>query len=133
MKTEEQITYWLEIAEYDFITAKAMLKAKRYLYVGFMCHQVIEKALKAYYVHKNSQIPPYSHNLPNLSHLSNLYNSMSEQFKDFLDELLPLNIESRYPTYKEELLKKLNYNYCTDLLKRTEELYKWIKSKLLKN
>ncbi len=28
---------WVERSEYDMETAKAMLKAKRYLYVGFMC------------------------------------------------------------------------------------------------
>lgn len=35
--------YWIEIAKYDLETAEAMLKSKRYLYVGFMCHQSIEK------------------------------------------------------------------------------------------
>lgn len=39
--------YWIEIAKYDLETAEAMLKSKRYLYVGFMCHQSIEKILKA--------------------------------------------------------------------------------------
>ncbi len=28
---------WIQIAEYDLETAKAMLKSKRYLYVVFMC------------------------------------------------------------------------------------------------
>jgi HEPN domain-containing protein len=39
----ERVTYWTEIADYDLETAKAMLASKRYLYVGFMCHQTIEK------------------------------------------------------------------------------------------
>lgn len=43
---EEKVRYWLEIAEYDLETARAMLETGRYLYVGFMCHQVVEKALK---------------------------------------------------------------------------------------
>jgi len=37
----------MDLAEYDIETAKAMLQTSRYLYVGFMCHQTIEKALKA--------------------------------------------------------------------------------------
>jgi HEPN domain-containing protein len=41
-------SYWAEIADYDLDTAEAMLATKRYLYVGFMCHQTIEKLLKAY-------------------------------------------------------------------------------------
>ena len=46
-ENKEKVSYWLDLAEYDLDTAKAMLKSRRYLYVGFMCHQVIEKALKA--------------------------------------------------------------------------------------
>jgi HEPN domain-containing protein len=38
----------MEKADYDLDTAKAMLQTERYLYVGFMAHQAIEKALKAY-------------------------------------------------------------------------------------
>lgn len=44
-RMDDRIKYWVEMAEYDFDTAKAMLDTKRYLYVGFMCHQVIEKML----------------------------------------------------------------------------------------
>jgi len=40
--------YWLDLSEYDFETAQAMLQSKRFLYVGFMCHQSIEKSLKPF-------------------------------------------------------------------------------------
>jgi len=43
----EQINYWVELSDYDIETAVAMLKSKRYLYVGFMSHQAVEKILKA--------------------------------------------------------------------------------------
>jgi len=36
-----KVEYWCELSEYDLETANAMLKSKRYLYVGFMCNQVI--------------------------------------------------------------------------------------------
>jgi len=39
----DKAKYWIDIADYDIETAKAMLVSKRYLYVGFMCHQAIEK------------------------------------------------------------------------------------------
>ena len=45
----KRVTYWIEMSDYDFDTAEAMLRTGRYLYVGFMCHQTIEKALKAYW------------------------------------------------------------------------------------
>jgi len=44
---DERAEYWIEIADYDIATAKAMLQTGRYLYVGFMCQQTIEKSLKA--------------------------------------------------------------------------------------
>ena len=40
---EERIAYWVDIADYDYDTANALMDSRRYLYVGFMCHQVIEK------------------------------------------------------------------------------------------
>jgi HEPN domain-containing protein len=40
---EEKVKYWVELAEYDLETASAMLKSKRYLYIGFMCQQTVER------------------------------------------------------------------------------------------
>ena len=34
---------WAEQAQYDLDTADAMLKAGRYLYVLFCCHQAVER------------------------------------------------------------------------------------------
>ncbi len=101
MNQQEKIKYWLEIADYDIETAKAMLKSKRFLYVGFMCHQAIEKTLKAYFTSKYDDVPPFTHNLKHLANKTEIYDSMPEDYKDTIDTLLPLNIEARYPTYKE--------------------------------
>lgn len=38
---------WLAMVEYDLITARHMLGTGRYVYVIFMCHLAMEKALKA--------------------------------------------------------------------------------------
>lgn len=51
MSTKDKIEYWLDIAQYDLVSAKAMLESKRFLYGGFLCHQVAEKCLKAHYWH----------------------------------------------------------------------------------
>jgi len=63
----EKAKYWVELAEYDLETARVMLNNGRFLYVGFMCHQVIEKMLKACYVNSHQDIPPYTHNLKYLA------------------------------------------------------------------
>ena len=60
---DSKIRYWIEISDYDLDTAEAMLNSKRYLYVGFMCHQTIEKAFKAYFTKLKSETAPFAHSL----------------------------------------------------------------------
>lgn len=126
----DKVAYWIDIADYDLETAKAMYSTKRWLYVGFMCHQVIEKTLKAYWCASQEQDPPYTHNIVKLAVDSKLADEMSEEQNSFIDEMMPLNIEARYPSYKEQLSKRLTPAYCQIILKQTEELQLWIKSKL---
>jgi HEPN domain-containing protein len=38
------IDNWLSLGEYDLATAQSLLQTKRFLYVGFMCQQAIEKS-----------------------------------------------------------------------------------------
>lgn len=125
-----KIEYWIDLAKYDLDTAKAMSEAKRYLYVGFMCHQVMEKALKAYFVKYKESNPPYTHNLTLLGEKSGLYDQMTDNQKDFLDFLEPLNIEARYPTIKDKLLEILNEEKCQELISRTEGELAWVMKKL---
>lgn len=126
----ERVSYWIDIAEYDLITAEAMLKTNRLLYVGFMCHLTIEKLLKAYYVNKRKDKPPYTHNLTLLATQSKIYDQLKEEQKDLLDTLEPLNIEARYPTDKDKILESLNYKKCEDLITETRGLAEWIKGQL---
>ena len=128
----DKVTYWIEMSDYDFDTAKAMLETKRYLYVAFMCHQTIEKILKAYWSEVLEEPPLKIHHLSRLAAKSGLVNDLSEEQLNFIDELEPLNIEARYPSYKEQLLKTLTPEYCKKLLTRTNELRQWIKIKLSK-
>ncbi len=126
----EKSKYWFELSEYDLVTAEAMLKTERYLYVGFMCHQAIEKILKAYFNKLHDEPAPYSHNLFLLAEKAGLASHFSEEQKDFIDHLEPLNIESRYPSYKEKIFQTLSKTYCNQLLNKTKELHQWISRKL---
>ena len=118
------------MSDYDFDTAVAMLETRRYLYVGFMCHQVIEKILKAYWSKLSDEPPLKIHALSRLAEKSGIDREMSEDQLDFIDILEPLNIEARYPSYKERLMKSLNNERCIELLHKTDELRLWIKSRL---
>jgi HEPN domain-containing protein len=55
------------------------MKTGRYFYVGFMCHQTIEKILKAYVNAYNEEPAPFTHSLTHLARKANIYDSMSEE------------------------------------------------------
>lgn len=106
-----------------------MLDTKRYLYVGFMCHQTIEKGLKTV-IANSRQFPPKIHNLIESSKKASLYSMFSDVQKDFIMDLNPLNIESRYPSYVEKINAVLTETKCIEILSKTKELLQWIETKL---
>jgi HEPN domain-containing protein len=132
LMVNERAKYWLELADYDIETAKAMLQTKRYLYVGFMCHQTIEKAIKAVIARDCAEgdIPPKIHHLLKLADRAGLFTKMSAEQQEFIKELNPMNIEARYPEYKEAIVAGMTAEVCKELLVGTEELLCWIKESL---
>ena len=131
MTNDEKILHWINLSNYDVETAEAMLYTKRYLYVGFMCHQAIEKIFKACYIKLTEEIPPFTHDLEYIALKSGFYQSLSEKQKDFIGELNPLNIETRYSEYKEEISKRLTPSKCVNLLEQTKKLQQWTKETIL--
>jgi HEPN domain-containing protein len=125
-----KVKYWIELSDYDLETAVAMYKSKRYLYVGFMCHQTIEKAFKAYFTKLKTETAPFSHSLSYIAKKGEFYNKFSDLQKDFIDQIEPLNIEARYPSHKERLLRSLSDSKCIEIIQETKKLQQWIKEKL---
>ena len=130
MTQREKVQYWLDIADYDFDTAEAMYQTGRWLYVAFMCHQVVEKTLKAYWNASREDDPPYTHNHMRLADGSGLYEMMNEEQRDFLDTITNYNIEARYPEDKEELTRALTPQFCRQMIDDTKKIQQWIKDKL---
>ena len=58
---------WLAQVDYDIATAEQMLHAGRYIYVIFMSHMALEKALKALVTEETQKLPPRTHNLIDLA------------------------------------------------------------------
>ena len=130
MTIDEKVQYWLDIAESDLEVAEDLYKTKRWLYVAFMCHQVVEKTLKAYWSAKREDMPPYIHNHKRLAEGCGLYEQMSEDQKDFINAISTYNIQARYPEYKSQLTHILDQKQCRYIIDTTKELQLWIKSKL---
>ena len=131
MTQAEKITYWVELSDYDFETAEAMFATKRYLYVAFMCHQVIEKIFKACFSKLKEETPPYTHDLMLIADRAGFIEMLDNAQIDFLEQISPLNIRARYPDYKRELAQKLTKAICENLMAQTQELQQWTKKNIL--
>lgn len=122
----DKVAYWTDIADYDIGTAESLFKTKRWLYVAFMCHQAIEKTLKAYWCGTREDDPPYTHNHMRLAEGCGLYDRMSDEQKDFLDKVTNFNIEARYPEDKDALYRRLSKQACRQMIDETKQLMQWI-------
>lgn len=119
---------WLAQAEYDLKTARAMHKTRRYLYVAFMCQQAIEKLIKGIIQERTDETPPYSHRLDTLLNVIDL--SVDSEKKSFLGLLTRYYINCRYPEHKKSLSEFLNKKSSCELLKKTAEVFQWLKKEL---
>ena len=125
----DKVTYWTEIAKEDLEVAEDLFKTKRWLYVAFMCHQVIEKTLKAYWNATREDEPPYVHNHRRLAESAGLYSQMSDEQRRFLGQINNMNIEARYPDYKTGIARSLNEQTCRVLINETKKMQQWILQK----
>lgn len=125
-----KVAYWLDIADYDLDTAEAMYQTGRRLYVAFMCHQTIEKTIKAYWCATQPNDPPYTHSHLRLAEGCGLYELMDDEQRDFIDIITNYNIEARYPEDKDELSRSLTDSFCRQMIEETKQLQQWIKDKL---
>ena len=131
MTSEEKVEYWVDLSDKDFRIAKDLLKLKHFLYVGFMCHQSIEKIFKAAYEHQINDTPPFVHDLMLIANRAGIFNMLDDEQIGFIERLSPLNIRARYPDYKKELAKELTKTVCEDLVIKTQKLQQWTKEKIL--
>jgi len=128
----DKVEYWLDLADDDVPVVKLLLDGKKYLHAGFFCHLIVEKALKAMVASVTSEIPPKTHDLAKLAEQGGIFDDLSVQQLNLLKELNPLNIEARYPEYKELITETLTSETTTRLFKETEIFLCWIKQKLEK-
>ena len=126
MNKTEVVEYWTAKAKDELDSARVMFDAGRYMYTGFMCHQSIEKIMKAYYIYLNDEMHPQTHSLHSLAVKTNLDGRLQPEQKDTLKKLDPLYIKTRYEDYKNDISSLLTNDYCGILLKETEELCLWI-------
>ena len=131
MTVEEKIQYWSELSDNDLKVAHTLLKGKHYLYVGFMCHQVIEKIFKAYYTKLKTDAPPFSHDLRYIAIAADFWKDLSDVQQSQIITLLPLQMEARYPEYKNRIAQSLTATKCKELIEQVKHLQLWTAEQIL--
>ncbi|MDR1330278.1 MAG: HEPN domain-containing protein [Oscillospiraceae bacterium] len=127
---QSKVDYWIDLCDDDIVTARALLNSKRLLHMGFFCHMVVEKALKAVVASVTGEIPPKIHDLPKLAVRGGVWDDITDAQKELMKNLIPLQIETRYPEYKAQVAGTLTVGYCKELLSETEDFLCWIKQRL---
>jgi len=127
---EEKVKYWVDLSNEDFVVAETLLKNGHNLYAGFMCHQAVEKIFKGYFSKVKNDTPPFKHDLEFLAQQSGLYELLNEGQISFIEKLNPLNIEARYPDYKNKLAQYLTNERTQSIFSQTKELLQWTKEKI---
>jgi HEPN domain-containing protein len=123
------VSHWVERAEYDLETAKSMLDTGRFLYVGYMCQQAVEKVLKGIIAQQNKENLPI-HNLNRLAQVAGIENDLNAGQFNFLAELTPYCIEARYGDYRESLSEIINEQRAREVYAKTQEIFQWLYRKI---
>ncbi len=115
---------WTEDAEYDLVSAKAMLDSGRLFFVVFMCHLTIEKLLKAAIVEREGVEPPRVHNLVALASRAALQIAATHQA--IVNELDTMSVVTRYPDGRRAIGKTLTPGRAKDIYERTVAFAEWL-------
>ena len=130
MEKADLIKYWTDSSDRDFKTMLHLFEKKDYHWSLFIGHLVVEKLLKAYYIKKVDNNPPFIHNLPRLAEKSDL--DLTEEQKDFLAAVTTFNIRARYDDYKLAFYKTCTKKFAEKWIDKIKGFRKWIKAQLLK-
>lgn len=124
MKKYERMKYWLNIATQDWKVAGHLFEKGDYSYALFFGHLTLEKTLKAIYVKKQDETPPFSHNLVYLCEKAGL--ELQQKNLELLEEISDYNLEARYPDDKFSFFKRCTKRFTSNKLKQIEEIREWL-------
>ena len=98
MSKEQKIQYWLTSSANDWKVAGHLFEKGDYPYALFFGHLTVEKLLKAIFVSKFDESPPFTHRLIYLAEKAGI--DISNERLEMLEVITDFNLESRYPDEK---------------------------------
>jgi HEPN domain-containing protein len=125
---EKILKSWIDLSDEDYDTMIVMYDNRRYNWSLFLGHLLIEKLLKALYVKKFSDHPPYTHNLIKLTELNKL--TLSNEEKVFFVTVSTYNLNARYDDYKRSFSLQCTPEYTLQWINEIKAKRLWIKKLL---
>ena len=119
---------WIEDADYDLESAKAMLDSGRLFFVIFMCHLTVEKLLKAAIVEREGVDPPRVHNLIALAARAGV--QIPTTHHAIVNELDTMSVVTRYPDGRRAIGKTLTGERAKATYERTVGFSEWLRQDL---
>lgn len=124
MNKLEKVNYWIKSAENDWAVAGHLFEKEDYPYALFFGHLTIEKLLKAMFVQKFDEPPPYTHRLSYLAEKTGL--DISPERLEVLEIITDFNLEARYPDEKFSFHKKCTKEFTETNLRKIKEIKEWL-------
>jgi HEPN domain-containing protein len=128
MTQQESIKIWVDGYKDALDTAQKLFASKKFNHSLFFLHLAFEKLLKAIYVSKKDEAPPYTHDLVILAEKCSI--NVSEDQKNQLAEISEFNVSARYEDYKYQMYKKATEEYTTKWFKIGESLLEKLDNEL---
>jgi len=119
-----EVQNWVECAHYDLQTARDLLGAGRYLYVVFMCHLAVEKALKAHVANVTGEVPPRTHDLIYLLEQAQL--EVPPAHLEFIGKVNLASVPTWYPNDLRRALSDWSEALAREYFERSREIVEWL-------
>jgi HEPN domain-containing protein len=126
---EDDFTLWLNKAKESLEDAIYSLESHRYGLTAFCCQQALEKLLKAAIIKLKGKRPRKIHDLLPLLRDSSL--KISEEYAAEIAKISKFYFLVRYPDINKQFFT--TPEVAKNTLKKTKEIFLWIKNKLKKS
>lgn len=124
---EKLINHWIDSSDKDFNTID-LYQTNNNNWALFMGHLVIEKLLKALYVHSKDEYPPLIHDLRRIIEKAEI--ELDSKMEIVLDSISRFNIKARYDDYKQSFYKLCTDEFTKEWIEKIKECRLWIKTML---
>ncbi len=124
MGREKKIDYWLTSAEKDWQVVGHLFEKKDYPYALFFGHLVLEKLLKALFVSRHDEVPPFTHRLIFLAEKAGL--APDQDQLEILETVTDFNLEARYPDEKFSFHRRCTREFTRHWMEKIEDMRQWL-------